>query len=566
MRRSHTLLLLIGALAAATPLLGIPGWTLSLATTTCFTALSLLGLNLIFGVAGMLAFGQAALMSLPAYAAGILAGMLPLPVALLGGVGAGLLVARVVAVIFVRLPGVFLAVGTLGLGFVLEGLARAFPGTTGGASGLVLEAGRGISATAWYGVALVALLLGMIAYAALVAGPRGRRLHCLRHDELMAAAMGIDVARTKAAAFTTGSAFAVIAGILLAFYVGVIVPENAGVERSLEQIGTVMLGGPGQLVGPLLGASAIGWLFFAAGWTPRLQLLIYGAVFLAAVLYGREGIAGWLRRPWARLVARLDGSSSANVEFPPPAVPAAAVRGTCLTVTDLSKRFGGVAAVSEVTFSVDHGEIFTLVGPNGAGKSTLFNLISGILAPSAGRILLDGADITAMPVHARAARIGRSFQVARLVPELTAAENLCIRLDQLAGSPAANGARLAMARAHLDAFGLLALADRPVGAMSAGQHKLIDLARASLLSPTLVLLDEPAVGLEHAELVHLASLLHRLRDGGSAVIIVEHNIDFVASVATRGLVLDSGRPIALGAIGEILASPAVHEAYFGALT
>jgi branched-chain amino acid transport system permease protein len=553
--------LCVAALAIAAPFLGIPGWSLSLATTAAFTALALLGLNLIFGVAGMLAFGQAALMAAPAYVAGILMRLgTPVPVALPAGLLAALLAAWLVALIFVRLPGVFLAVGTLGLGFVVEGLARAFPDVTGGASGLVLPLGRALPALTWYAIAVVALLAGLVAYAALVRGANQRRLRTICHDELMAAAMGIDVARAKTIAFTQGSGFAVVAGLLLAFYVGVIVPENAGVETSLEQIGTVMLGGPGFLVGPVIGAAIVGWLFFAAGWAARFELLIYGAVFLAAVLWAREGIAGWLVGPWSRL--RL-----AEAPVPPCAAPAVMrqVQGPCLEVSGLSKRFGGVQALADVTFSVDAGEIFTLVGPNGAGKSTLFNLISGLLPPSAGTIRVDGLDVGDLPVHRRAALIGRSFQVARLVPALTAAENLAVRLDHLPGAPPTERARMAAVRAQLDDFGLLHLADRPIGTLSVGQHKLIDLARAALLAPPLVLLDEPAVGLEQSELDHLEELLGRLQRGGSAVVIVEHNIDFVARVAARGLVLDSGRPIALGPIQDILTDARVHEAYFGVL-
>ena len=569
-RRATLLAIFLALLAAVTPFLGIPGWTIALATIVCFTSLSLLGLNLIFGVAGMLAFGQAAMMSLPAYVGGMLAGAgVAVPLALAGGLVAGLAAARLVALIFVRLPGVFLAVGTLGLGFVLEGLARAFPATTGGASGLVLLAGRAIGARAWYGVALFTLLLGVFTYRRLVGGAAGRRLRAVRHDELMAASIGIDVARAKAAAFTWGSGFAVVAGLLLGFYVGVVVPEDAGVQRSLEQIGMVMLGGPGRLLGPLIGATTVNWLFFATGWSERFEPLIYGAVFLAAVLYARHGLAGWLERCWRAIARRLEGDvavAHAPAEAAAGVAPRPARRaGPCLEIIDIGKSFGGVRALEGVSFSVASGEIFALVGPNGAGKSTLFNLIGGLVAPSVGRVLLDGQSIGAWAVHRRAALVGRSFQVARLVPELTVVENIALRIDQLAGAPAGEAARLAAARAWLAGFGLAALADRPVGVLSAGQQKLIDVVRAATSAPRLVLLDEPAVGLDGDELRQLSALLTCLRDAGSAVVIVEHNIAFVAEIATRGLVLDCGRPIALGTMAEILDDPAVRAAYFGAL-
>lgn len=568
MKPSHIAAGGLALLLAATPWLGIlPGWTPSLATTTAFTALALIGLNIIFGVTGMLAFGQAAVMTVPAYAAGVLVHLGLSPVlALLGGLLVGVAVVRLMAEIFVRLPGVFLAVGTLGFGFVVEGLARAFPGWTGGASGLVFAAGRGISPQAWYGIALVSLAGGVALYAATMRGARWRRLRTIRHDELVAASMGIDVVRAKVRAFTLGSGCAVLAGMLLAWYVGVVVPENAGVERSLEQIGMVMLGGPALPAGPVIGAFIVSWLFFAAGYAERFELLIYGVVFLAAVIYAREGVAGWLRGPWARLAARLDGPAA-----PPPA-PVPFTRGHaaptefCLEVEGVGRRFGGVQALDGVSFTVAPGEIFTLVGPNGAGKSTLFNLISGLMPPTSGVIRVAGQDMASLPVHRRAALIGRSFQVARLVPDLTAAENVMLRLDNLSDAPRDEEARIAAARAQLDAFGLLHLADRQVGALSVGQHKLIDLARAAIGSPPLVLLDEPAVGLAADELEHLEHLLRQLSALGSAVVIVEHNIAFVARIATRGLVLDSGKPVALGRVADILADPRVHEAYFGALT
>ena len=210
------------------------------------------------------------------------------------------------------------------------------------------------------------------------------------------------------------------------------------------------------------------------------------------------------------------------------------------------------------------GEIFAMVGPNGAGKSTLFNIICGIEAPSSGTVRLRGDDLAALPIHRRAPFIGRSFQVARLVPDLTALANVMVRLDRIAPQ-LAEAERAALALAQLEAFGLGPLADRPVRTLSLGQHKLIDLTRAAVGDPPLVLLDEPAVGLTREELTHLAQLLEQLRARGSAVIIVEHNIDFVAEITGRGIVLDSGRAIALGAIRDILADQGVHEAYFGAL-
>ena len=570
MTRSRLVALVLAVLAIASPFANIlPGWTPALVTAVCFNTLSLLGLNLIFGVVGMLAFGQAAFMALPAYGAGILDNLgVPFALAVAVSVAGTICIAWLMARVFVRLPGVYLAVGTLGFGYVVEGVTRAFPSVTGGASGLVFSRGRQISGEAWYAISVVVLILGMAVYARLVRTGFWRRLRTICHDELAAAVVGIDVARVKAQVFTIGSTFAVVAGILRAYYVGVVIPEDGGVDRSLEQVGMVMVGGLGYLFGPLIGTSLIQWLFIVTGYAQHYELLIYGTAFLAAVIYARDGIAGWLVPAWQKLARALDG--------PPPAAPrrpaaepaeaadGSARRGTCLAVEGVAKRFGGVQAIDNVSFEVAFGEIFAMVGPNGAGKSTLFNVISGIELPDAGTVRLAGRDLAPLAIDRRAPLIGRSFQVARLVPDLTALENVMVRLDQIA--PALpEEKRAGIALAQLEAFGLGSLADRPIRELSLGQHKLIDLTRAAVGNPPLVLLDEPAVGLTSDELVHLGQLLAQLSARGSAVVIVEHNIDFVAGIAGRGIVLDSGRMIALGATREILADARVHEAYFGAL-
>jgi len=300
MTRRNLLLAFGLLLLAVSPLTGVvPGWTPALMTSVAFTALALVGLNIIFGVAGMLAFGQAAFMVVPAYCAGVLerAG-LSSGMAISIGVLAGVVLARGLAELFVRLPGVYLAFGTLGFGFVVEGLARAFPSWTGGASGLVFSAGREISQGAWYALAIVALLIGVGAYLVLMRGARWRCLRTVKHDELVASALGIDVTRTKVRAFTLGCFYACIAGTLLCYYVGVVVPEDAGAQKSLSQIGMVIMGGPSFALGPIAGALLVNWLFFAAGHGGQYESLIYGVVFLLAVLYAKNGLLGLLPRSW----------------------------------------------------------------------------------------------------------------------------------------------------------------------------------------------------------------------------------------------------------------------------
>src|SRR5205085_11269660 len=319
------------------------------------------------------------------------------------GIVIAVAIARLVAEIFVRLPGIYLAIGTLGFAFVVEGLARAFPSLTGGASGLVLVPPLALSRDAWYAVAVVCLVAGLLAFRRLVRGRFLRTLQIVRHDELAARVLGINVARVKANVFTIGSAYSAVGGVLLAYYVGVLAPESGGVNASLESLAMVIIGGAGALLGPVVGAAGVQWLFAIAGGAAHYELLVYGLGFFLVVLFAPAGIMGFFRR---------HGVASASTE-PVPAAARGVREGICLRVEQATKDFGGLRAVDHVSFEVRFGQIVALIGPNGAGKSTLFNLVSGIEPMSSGRVVLECTNVARPPIHRRAAEIGRSFQVPR---------------------------------------------------------------------------------------------------------------------------------------------------------
>ena len=566
----------VAIFAAALPYLGIlPGWTPALATVTAFMALSLIGLNLIFGVTGMLALGQAAFVALPGYASGILEKYgVSAGIAIPLGVVVAVAVARAVAEIFVRLPGIYFAIGTLGFAYVVEGLARAFPSVTGGASGLMLEPPILMGRIGWYVLAVTALVCGACSFAWLVRGRFLRTLKLVRHDELAAQVLGINVVRVKAQVFTIGSAYSAIGGILLAYYVRVLAPESGGVNASLEALAMLVIGGSGSVFGPLIGTAAIQWLFAISGGAGRFELVVYGLAFFLVVLYAPAGIVGALRRGWAMGAMRQRNVSGPGIA---PSIVAEATgdtdlalrkpvsrHGICLQVDNVAKHFGGLRAVQDVSFEVHFGQIVALIGPNGAGKSTLFNVVSGIETPSQGRIVLQGVDLGGVPIHRRAASIGRSFQVPRLVADLAAVDNIVARLDHIPDAPREAEAQR-IARQQLYAFGLLEFADVPVSQIGLGHHKLIELVRASVGEPPLLLLDEPAVGLTPEEIQRLADLLRLLKQAGAAILVVEHNVGFVATVADEIVVMESGRLIARGTPQAVMADPKVKEAYLGAL-
>lgn len=248
-----------------------------------------------------------------------------------------------------------------------------------------------------------------------------------------------------------------------------------------------------------------------------------------------------------------------------------------LEVHDLSKQFGGLQAVSYVSFSIDSGSVAAIIGPNGAGKTTLFNLVTGFLQPNGGVIKLDGENITGLKPHEIAHRgLIRTFQLVRLFGGMTVLENVmvgfhlrtrgnlwaAIRRPRWAYEEAA--ATQEKARALLDTVGLLSQAEHPAVNLTYGQQRLLEVARALATGPRLLMLDEPAAGLNHSETAQFAALIRRVRDAGTTVLFIEHDMDLVMGTAEVVIVLDFGRNIASGSPLEIQANPAVLEAYLGA--
>ena len=340
-----------------------------------------------------------------------------------------------------------------------------------------------------------------------------------------------------------------------------------------------VIGGSGQLWGALLGAGLVtiikhelqDLLKFVFGPTTRLELLVFAAIMIVVLQRARKGLWPYIAQKFAP-----SAPPAANVER----VVLSRRRAqpehglTVMSASHLQRRFGGLVAVDDVSFDVKSGEILGILGPNGAGKSTLFNLISGGLTRSKGELGFLGVRLSKVSARDMCRRgLSRTFQHAALVPDMTVLENVAIGATHLGrrgllasslGLDRAEERQLLGWSSHL--LARVGLADKTLdlaGNLSLGHQRLLEIARALAADPVLLLLDEPAAGLRANEKAELAELLADLRREGLAIVLVEHDMDFVFRLADRLMVMNFGRRIAFGRPDEVRADVGVQEAYLG---
>jgi ABC-type branched-subunit amino acid transport system ATPase component/ABC-type branched-subunit amino acid transport system permease subunit len=577
------LLAVIVVVLLVLPGLGLPRLTLNLGATIVLFGLAATGLNLMLGYVGMLSLGGALYLGASGYIVGLTMQHWGWPMlgALFAAIGGSLVLALALGFIMVGLSGHYFAVANLGLATALDALLVAFPDQTGGTSGLTttrtLDLGVGTigSDLGWYLVALVAALIGLLVFGWTVAGKRGRILRLVRADQLAANVLGVRTFRIKLLVYVIAAFFPALAGALLFPFSGLVTPDSAGAVQSVQLVALIVVGGVGYRLGGFVGALVILWLQALVDTSGNWSLLIYAAVFLLVAFYAPGGIIGALRqgRDWLagqsrrkRPAAGQPTAGTAGAEpAPPPAAPPADAAGpdaarehAGLTVRGVSKSFGGVAAVRDVSLEVRPGTIVALIGSNGAGKSTLVNLISGIDRPDSGAVLLGGRDLTALRAPERTRMgIARTFQVPRLVDELTVTDNLVLGEEAaersfLRRSAAREARQRQRALARLNEATLGNLAGRRAGTLGTGERKFVELVRALVTDPVVCLLDEPAVGLSLDEIAHLTDWLRALRDSGAAVLVIDHNLDFIHRLADSVYVMDLGRIIKTGSADDLV--------------
>jgi ABC-type branched-subunit amino acid transport system ATPase component/branched-subunit amino acid ABC-type transport system permease component len=561
-------------------------------TTTVVIALVCLSLVVVTGFAGQLSLAQFALAGIGAWVAGRLVDnySIPFELAILAGIAGAIPVGLVVALPALRTRGINLAVATLGLALILERLILLNPNRTGKFEGTTvgeptffgINLGSVVHPERYATFCVLLFVVASIVVANLRRGRAGRRLIAVRTNERAAAALGISVFGAKLYAFGLAAAIAALAGVLSAFRRPIVVFDSFSVFASINAVVYAVIGGIGYVIGPLLGSElapgTVGPKIFDVlfGWTGIDVDTIFevagGFLLITILIQNANGLAPQTikQMKWYARMLRLQRPTP--TPEPLPDVAREPVKQATLAVEDLAVRFGGVVALNGVSLTVRPGQVLGLIGPNGAGKTTLIDAVTGFVRPSGGRVTFDGRSLAGLNARRRARLgIGRSFQSLELFEDMTVRDNLrsgSDRRDPWAyvtdlcwpGNPPLSSTAVAAVRE----FGLEADLDRKPGELPYGRRRLVGIARAIATQPSVLMLDEPAAGLDDGETAELGDLIRRLAEQwGLAILLVEHDVGMVLRVCDHIVALDFGRQIADGTPHEIRRDAAVVAAYLG---
>lgn len=580
-RRALIPLLALLALAAILPLTGNDYYAL-IATRAAIYWVLISGLNLIVGFAGQLAIGYVALFALGAYTASVLAAgtvLPPVPVALAlaGGTAMGAVSGVVVGLPALRLRTFYFAMTTLGFATIVNQVALGWQSVTGGGVGVAGPSMPAPFDTAW---GLYYLCLGIAVVCtwmtANVARSRfGRALIATREAEVAAEAAGISKPALLVSVFLFAGAVAGLAGGLFASLQTYITPDAFTFDLSLLFFIAVLIGGRGSILGPLLGTIILTMLPEVAAPLAAWSTFVYAVLVLVIVLAIPGGIAALLdfrgRRALPRDRAILPHLGALRELLSVERASAAlALRGVVLS-------FGGVRAIDGLDLDVSAGQVHGLIGPNGSGKTTTLNVISGYYSPQAGNLTAGTDRLASRAPSTRAAHgIARTFQTPRIIGEATVLQNIMVGgtiigqasfVEALLSLPrqARDERRIeATARLALDAIGLGALADIRADRLQHSELRFVEIARALMLRPAFLLLDEPAAGLSPDEIKRLGALIKAVSRRGVGVLLVEHHADLIFEICDEVTVLNLGRVLARGTPAEIRAHKEVVNAYLGA--
>jgi branched-chain amino acid transport system permease protein len=537
---------------------------------------------------------------------------LPFPLPWIGAaIVGGLLAVPFAAIVGRRLRGDFAAIGLLVTAVMFNLLVTNFVPLFNGAAGLSLVPsplqGSFDPQSAGYQWVYggVAILLAFAVYwfvSRITNSPYGRTLRAARDNDLVADSLGKNLRSLRTSSLVTGGAIAGLSGGVLVGFINLWDPQAWGYAETVVLFAAVIIGGLGNHRGAMLGAILVPVAFEEAtryippvpgnpNLIPALQWVVIGCLILVFLWFRPQGI---LPEPRRKLATRAPGDPAPGDGVPAALAPTTHVDplgvkvmgptdhadgdradgGAILECRELVRSFDGVRVVQGVSMAFERGRLTGIIGPNGAGKSTVLAMLAGTLAPTAGQVLFNGQDVTQLPAYRRA-RLGvvRTFQLASEFKRLTVLENLLAAIPGQRGDTfygavlgrrywgAEERAAIERAQAMLDRFGLLGLADRYAGDLSGGQRRLVEIMRALMATPDVLLLDEPMAGV-HPRLAHdLGMRLVGLSEEGTTIVMVEHELSIMDEFCDPVYVLADGQVLAEGTMAALRAREEVVEAY-----
>ncbi len=575
-------------------------------------AMACIALNLQFGISGLVNFGFIIFQAAGAYTAAVMAMPpaagtfqqyvggwgLPFPLPWVGGaVAGGLLAIPIGLVVLRRLRSDYQAIALLVISVIANTVITNARPFLNGAAGLALGPPplTGVLNTQtvgyqWLYVALTALgcVAAFVAAERIVYSPYGRSLRAMRERDVAAAALGKNLVLLKMIMFVVGGAIAGLSGAILVGYIGVWAPDTWLYPETIVLFAALIVGGRGNNLGALLGALLVPVAFEEAtrfipqigppGFIPAMQRVVIGLLIVGFLWFRPSGTLPERRRVFPQ---PLPDDRRADRAGPPReakwrggrTVPADPSR-PLVRAENIERRFEGLRAVDGVSLDLYPGRLTGLIGPNGAGKSTLLAVLAGTLPASAGRILLDGEDITHLPAFRRAERgLVRTFQLSSEFSQLTVLENLLVAApghpgDTLLGALrgksywwAEERARIERAREMLARFRMSEKESEYAANLSGGQKRLVEIMRALMLGPRVLLVDEPMAGVHPAVVDEIAAVLESLREEGLAILMVEHELSMVDRLCDPVIVMAQGKIIGRGSLRALRQQREIVDAY-----